>query len=65
MAIDNSPSKRHVWKHVKWTERTGSVDHCQRCGRHFIEKADGRGPVHCFPTPAWTAANPTDDGKSR
>lgn len=60
---NQQPSKRHVWKFIKITERAGAVEHCQRCGSHFIEKADTRGPVYCYPTPLWLKQHPTDDGK--
>lgn len=60
---NNQPSKRHVWKFVSISKTVGAIDKCQRCGRTFIEKADTRGPVYCYATPQWLAANPNDDGK--
>jgi hypothetical protein len=60
---NNQPSKRHVWKLVRMSERTGAVEHCQRCGAHFVERADTRGPVYCYATAEWMAGHPEDDGK--
>lgn len=60
---NNRPSSRHVWKLVSMTQRAGAVEKCQRCGRTFIEKADGRGPVYCYATTEWLAAHPEDDAK--
>lgn len=60
---NNQPSARHVWSVKRWRESTGSVETCARCERTFIERADTRGPVYCYATPAWLAAHPDDDGK--
>lgn len=60
---NGQPSKRHVWKFIRMSDSAGAVEHCQRCGRHFIEKADTRGPVYCYPTPEWLRDHPEDDGK--
>jgi len=60
---NNQPSKRHVWRLKSFTERCGAIETCDRCGRTFIEKADTRGPVYCYPTPEWLVANPGDDRK--
>ena len=58
---NNQPSALHVWKFISMSERAGAIEHCQRCGRHFVEKADTRGPVYCVPTPQWLQENPSDD----
>ena len=47
------PSRLHRWLFLQLTDRTGAVEQCQRCGRHFVEKADATGPRHCFPTTQW------------
>jgi len=60
---NNQPSKRHVWTFLRSSERTGAIEHCARCQSHFIEKADTRGPVYCYPTPEYLKAHPEDDGK--
>lgn len=60
---NNCPSKRHVWKESSTGKYCGHTAKCARCDSVFIELADTRGPVYCYPTPAWMAANPTDDGK--
>lgn len=59
---NNMPSKRHVWKYHGRSELAGAVEHCERCGSHFLEKADTRGPVYCYPTPEWLKTHPADDG---
>jgi hypothetical protein len=61
---NNQPSALHMWKEIRTGAATGSghVAKCARCDRTFIERADTRGPVYCYPTPAWMAANPGDDG---
>lgn len=56
------PSKRHLWKYLGHSERAGTIEHCERCGSHFLEKADTRGTVYCYPTPTWLKAHPNDDG---
>lgn len=60
---NNQPSKRHVWKFLRMSERTGAVERCERCGRTFIERVDTRGAVYCYVTSEWRAAHPDDDGK--
>ena len=60
---NNQPSKRHVWKFLRMSPLTGAVEHCDRCGCNFVEKADTRGPVYCHPTPAWLLDHPDDDRK--
>lgn len=59
---DNSPSTLHQWKEVRTGTRTGSghIALCARCGAYFIERADTRGPVYCFPSQAWLMAHPGD-----
>ncbi len=61
---NGQPSKRHVWKVLRWSQLTGSVERCERCDRTFVEKADTRGPVYCYPTPEWLKTHPGDDGKT-
>ena len=65
---NNQPSKRHVWgKHTfknPTTNWSGYAATCERCGRHFNERADTRAPVYCYPTAEWLAAHPNDDGKT-
>ena len=61
---NQQPSKRHVWKYLRGIGTyTGAVERCQRCERTFVENADTRGPVYCYPTAEWMAAHPEDDGK--
>jgi len=60
---NNQPSKRHVWKLLRMTDRAGAVERCERCGSTFIEKADARGPVYCYATKEWMVDHPGDDGK--
>lgn len=61
---NNQPSKLHRWKFIRMTEHTGAVESCERCGSHFIERADTRGAVYCYPTPDWLAEHPDDNGKT-
>lgn len=60
---NNQPSPLHQWWEVRTATQTGGghVAHCERCGSHFIERADTRGPVYCYPSAAWLAAHPADD----
>jgi hypothetical protein len=61
-------SPRHVWK-VAYQTKTAPfvcVERCDRCGSFYHPLTDGpHGPHYCYPTPAWYAAHPTDDGKER
>jgi len=55
------PSPKHRWKVF-----SQNVDCCERCGTMFHRLADGlHGAFYCAPSPAWLAANPTDDGEER
>jgi hypothetical protein len=58
---NNRPSSRHV---LKVTFQNGGVfgETCQRCGSHYNTRADATAPVYCFPSKAWLAAHPDDDG---
>lgn len=59
-------SPRHVWKMVAFHGPRDHVARCDRCGAHYVERADGaHGPMYCKPTPAWMKAHPEDDGKER
>src|SRR3990167_4623908 len=66
MTITN-PSPRHQWVNLRGTSAlyTGAVERCARCGAHFVEKADTRGPIYCAPTPQWLREHPEDDRKER
>ena len=66
MTITN-PSPRHQWVYLRGTSAlyTGAVERCARCGAHFVEKADTRGPIYCAPTPQWLSEHPEDDRKER
>jgi hypothetical protein len=55
--LDESPSKRHVWKYEHPIER------CLRCGCLYNPQHGGRAAVHCFPKPAWLKDHPEDDRK--
>lgn len=61
---NGQPSALHQWKEIRTGSATGSghTARCSRCGACFIERADTRGPVYCFPTPAWLAEHAADDG---
>lgn len=60
---NGQPSALHEWKSVGMgTGVGGYTAKCDRCARTFIERADTRGPVYCYPTPQWTADHPADDG---
>src|SRR3990167_2304674 len=62
-----NPSPRHQWVYLRGTSAlyTGAVERCARCGAHFVEKADTRGPIYCAPTPQWLREHPEDDRKER
>lgn len=61
---NGQPSNRHKWRVVHQdTHGQGAfTEKCDRCGRSFNTRADTRGPVYCYPTAEWGAANPADDG---
>lgn len=56
-----SPSALHRFK-VMFQNGDEFGETCQRCGSHFNTRADGTAAVYCYPTPAWLAANLSDDG---
>jgi hypothetical protein len=65
---NNRPSVRHVWGPGRYKGATqnwsGYSSTCERCGSTFIERNDTRAAVYCYPTQAWRAAHPEDDGKA-
>lgn len=58
---NQQPSSLHKWKTVSSGGIGGHTAKCERCARTFIERADTRGPVYCYPTQEWLAAHPADD----
>jgi hypothetical protein len=64
---NNQPSKRHVWGKGTYKNPTqhwsGYVATCERCGSTFVERADTRAAVYCYPKTEWMTAHPDDDGK--
>lgn len=60
------PSPRHIWKLVAFHGARDHVARCERCGSHYVERADGaHGAFYCHPTPSWLATHPEDDRKER
>lgn len=63
---NDQPSNRHVWQETNCgAHASGGNWHsasCKRCGCSFNSRADTRGPVYCYPSQAWLAAHPSDDG---
>ena len=59
--FNNRPSSRHDFK-VTFQNGNEFGETCQRCGYHYNTRSGGTAAVYCYPTKAWLAAHPEDDG---